>query len=264
MITSNQIKLYSSLRNKKYREIHHIFLAEGEKIVLDILKSPSRIFRIQSLIATSEFLKAKVKNTFQEIPVILEVNPAVMKKISSLSTPNKAILVCEISNYLPDFNEISGCLSLFLDDIRDPGNLGTIIRTADWFGIHHIFCSRESVDVYNPKVVQSTMGALCRVKVYYLEASVLLQEIRKIESFPLIGTLLEGDNIYTSMLPSRGIIVMGNESRGISEKLRAELDARLIIPSQGNSSGSSESLNVASAAAIVMAEFSRRQMVYSK
>lgn len=232
--------------------------------MLGIIKSRSRIFRIQSLVATSEFLRAHESMTFQGIPEILEASEAVLEKISSLSTPNKAILVCEIPEYTPDFNEISGGLSLFLDDIRDPGNLGTIMRTADWFGILHIFCSRESVDVYNPKVVQSTMGALCRVKVYYIEASVLIQEIRKIESYPLIGTLLEGDNIFTSVLPSKGLIVLGNESRGISSTIQKELNYRFTIPSGSNRSEISESLNVATAAAIVMSEFRRKHAFYSK
>ena len=264
MITNKQIKLFSSLKSKKCREINHKFAAEGEKIVLDILKAPSRIFKIQSLIATAEFLKSLSKDYFKGIPEIIETGEATFEKISSLSTPNKAILICEIPDYEPDFNQISKGLSLFLEDIRDPGNLGTIMRSADWFGINHIFCSTESVDVYNPKVVQSTMGALCRIKVYYLETSVLLSEIRKLNSFPLIGTLLDGANIYTSDLPKSGMIVMGNEARGISEKLIGELDFRFTIPSYNKRSESSESLNVANAAAIVMAEFRRRQADYSK
>jgi TrmH family RNA methyltransferase len=264
MISNNQIKTLSSLKNKKYREIHHKFLAEGEKIVMDIIKSPNRIFKIESLIARQEFLNSNNSKLFQGIQEVHEVSSAVLEKISSLSTPNKAILVCELPEFVPDWKEISGGLSLFLDDIRDPGNLGTIMRTADWFEIHHIFCSRESVDAYNPKVVQSTMGALCRVKVYYFETTDFLKEIRRIESFPLIGTLLEGDNIYTSELPGKGVIVLGNESRGISEELQEELNVRLTIPAHGNRSESSESLNVATAAGIVMAEFRRRPVNYSK
>jgi TrmH family RNA methyltransferase len=264
MISNNQIKIYSSLRNRKYREIHKLFLAEGEKIVLDILKSPSLLFKTQSLIATPEFLNSQKGNPMLKGLEILETTEAILQKISSLSTPNKAILVCEMPGYTPDFREISGDLSLFLDDIRDPGNLGTIMRTADWFGIHHIFCTPESVDVYNPKVVQSTMGALCRVKVYYIETGELLKEISKIESFQLIGTLLEGENIYNSFLPVSGMIVLGNESRGISELIKSRLDLKLTIPSAGNRSAGSESLNVASAAAIVIAEFRRRHAVYSK
>ncbi len=264
MISANQIKVYSSLRTKKYREIHHKFLAEGEKIVLDILKSPSRIFRIQCLIASPEFLKAHNSKLFQGIPEVQEASEAVLAKVSSLTTPNKAILVCELPEYTPDFKEVFGGLSLFLDDIRDPGNLGTIMRTADWFGIHHIFCSNESVDVYNPKVVQSTMGALCRVKVYYTETAELLSSLAKAELFPLIGTVLEGDNIYNTDLPSKGMIVLGNESRGINENLLKALTLKLTIPSRGDRSEISESLNVAMAAGIVMAEFRRRQAGYSK
>ncbi len=264
MISANQIKIYSSLRTKKYREIHSKFLAEGEKIVLDILKSPSRIFRIQCLIASPEFLKAHNSKLFQGIPEVQEASEAVLAKISSLTTPNKAILVCELPEYTPDFKEVSGGLSLYLDDIRDPGNLGTIMRTADWFGIHHIFCTKESVDVYNPKVVQSTMGALCRVRVYYMETSALLREIGMFDSFPLIGTLLGGDNIYAVGLPQKGMIVMGNESRGISENLQKALSHKITIPSTVNQTEISESLNVAMAAGIVMAEFRRRQAGYSK
>ena len=230
----------------------------------DILISPSRIFNIHCLIATPEFLKSNSYGKIHNIPKIFETSKSVIEKISSLNTPNKAILVCEIPEYFPDFKDISKGISFFLDDIRDPGNLGTIMRTADWFGIHHIFCTKESVDVYNPKVVQSTMGALCRVKTYYVEPSSLLKEIRKIESFPLIGTVLDGENIYISDLPSKGMIVLGNESRGISEILRNELSSKLTIPSYGDSPDSSESLNVATAAAIVMAEVRRRQSDYSK
>jgi TrmH family RNA methyltransferase len=264
MLSNNQIKIYSSLRNKKYREIHHKFLAEGEKIVHDILKSTTRTFKIHSLIATPEFLKEHSSDSFQGIPEILEANESTLRRISSLNTPNKAILVCEIPVYSPDFKAISKEICLFLDDIRDPGNLGTIMRTADWFDIHHIFCTRESVDVYNPKVVQSTMGSLCRVKVYYMETPDLVKEIRKIESFPLIGTLLQGEDLYNSDLPPCGIIVLGNESRGISDKLIAELNYKLTIPSPGKRSENSETLNVATAAAIIMAEFRRRHRNYSK
>ena len=264
MISKNQISIYSSLGNKKYREIHRKFLAEGEKIVLDILNSPTRIFRIQSLIATLEFLETNAGTNFNEVPEILEVSPGQLKKISSLSTPNKAILVCELPEYIPDFSLISRGLSLFLEDIRDPGNLGTIVRTADWFGIHHIFCSTESVDIFNPKVVQSTMGAICRVKVYYIETQALIREAEKIGSYPLIGTLLEGENIYSCDLPSRGIIVLGNESKGISEYIKPALYYKLTIPREGDRLSGSESLNVATAAAIVMAEFSRKKSFYSK
>jgi RNA methyltransferase, TrmH family len=264
MISNSQIKLYSSLRNKKYREMHRKFLAEGEKITLDILKSPSKIFKIHALISTPEFLKTIPIKMLKGIPEILETSGTILEKISSLSTPNKAILVCEIPEYQPDFKEISGGISLFLDDIRDPGNLGTIMRTADWFGIHNIFCTPESVDVYNPKVVQSTMGALCRVKVHYIETSRLLAETRKINSYPIIGTVINGDNIFSADLPSCGIVVMGNESRGISQNLLSLLDLKLTIPSSGKNDEISESLNVATAAAIVMAEFRRRDTNYSK
>jgi RNA methyltransferase, TrmH family len=264
MISNNQIKLYSSLRNKKYREIHHKFLAEGEKTVLDILKSPKRIFKIERLIATSEFLKFITGSILHDIPEVIEVSQAVLEKITSLSTPNKAILVCEIPEYSADFNKISTGLSLFLDDISDPGNLGTIMRTADWFGIYNIFCSKYSVDVYNPKVVQSTMGSLSRVKIYYYDIPFFIREIRKIQSVPLIGTVLDGENIYTCDLPENGVIVMGNESRGISENLKLSLNYKLTIPSKSDLSVCSESLNVATAAAIVMAEFRRKHESHSK
>lgn len=260
MISNNQIKTYSSLRNKKYRESNRMFLAEGEKIVIDILSAKSRLFKIHSLIAGPGFISSISQKLLKEIPEILESSEANIEKISSLSTPNKAILVCELPTYNPDFKEIAGGLSLFLDDIRDPGNLGTIMRTADWFGIHHIFCSRESVDVYNPKVVQSTMGAICRVKVYYSETESFLSEISKLDSYPLIGTVLEGENIYKSQIPNKGVIVMGNESKGISPSLLKNLDYKLTIPKAVSGFEVSESLNVATAAAIVMAEFRRREM----
>lgn len=264
MLSNNQIKVLSSLKTKKYRDIHQKFLAEGEKIVHDILLSPSKLFRIQNLIASPDFLNSLPASGLKSVPEITEASPAILQKISSLKTPNKAILVCEIPDYQPDFVSISKGYSLYLDDIRDPGNLGTIMRTANWFGMHHIFCSTESVDVYNPKVIQSTMGAICTVKVYYMEREALLTKMEKIEDYALIGTLLEGENIFTSKLPGKGMIVLGNESKGISDVLIPRLAFKIHIPASSAAREHSESLNVASAAAIVMAELSRKSESYSK
>jgi RNA methyltransferase, TrmH family len=264
MIANTQIKLYSSLKNKKFREMHGLFLAEGEKIVSDILSSGSRLFQVRSLIATGDFIRAMSHLMRVQVPEIIEAGESALERISSLSTPNKAILVCGIPEYKPDWNEISGGLSLFLEDIRDPGNLGTIMRTADWFGITNILCTNESVDVYNPKVVQSTMGALCRIKVHYTDLESFRKEKSRLSGYQLIGTVLEGENIYNTELPRKGLIVMGNESKGISDKLMEMLDLRITIPARGENTEKSESLNVSTAAAIVMAEFSRRLGVYSK
>ena len=262
MLSHNQLKYFSSLRNKKFREEYGKFLAEGEKIVADFLRFSQSNIKIETLLANNTFLKESYsKNPYPGIEVI-EVSDKELERISSLTTPNKAILVCSKPEFIPDFKKISGELSVFLEDISDPGNLGTIIRTADWFCIKNIFCSPESVDVFNPKVIQSSMGAICRIKVFYLDASQVIRELRIFNDLTIFGTGLHGKNIYQENLNDAGLIILGNESRGISDKLKEKIDIMLTIPSFVKGKEGSESLNIASAASVVFSEFKRR--TYSK
>ena len=172
-----------------------------------------------------------------------------------MCAPQSVVALFKKPTYQLDYKSLGSQLSLMLDTVQDPGNLGTIIRIADWFGIENVICSKETVDVYNPKVVQATMGALSRVRVHYLDLEKMLQDLKGV---PVFGTFLEGDDIYEETLPPSGIIVMGNEGNGISSNVKKYVDRKLYIPNFPQSRDTSESLNVAVATAIVCSEFRRR------
>lgn len=237
MISKNQIKLIQSLSRKKKRDELNLFVAEGEKLVDDLLPH----FEAVHLFAVNDQLHGA--NVISE---------ADMKRITHLSSPSSVLAVFKqkASNYKVE--ELNKSLSIVLDDIQDPGNLGTIIRVADWFGIAYVFCSPQCADVYNSKTVKATMGALSRVKVIYIDLLTFLADV----SCPVFGTFMDGDDIYQSDLPKSGIIVMGNEGKGISKAIESKVNKRLSIPSFGDNS--SESLNVAMATGIVCSEFRRR------
>ncbi len=250
-LTKNKIKWIQSLSKKKERDEQGLFYAEGMKLVNDLLPH----FDCVSLVATSEYFET-VKNP--RVAEVFEVSRETLKKVSSQCTPQSVLAVfrkkkCEIK-----YDELRGQLSLMIDTVQDPGNLGTIIREADWFGIENIICSKETVDVYNPKVVQATMGALTRVKVYYAD---IVDVLKKMSGVPVYGTFLEGTNIYEEKLTENGIIVMGNEGNGISEEVAKHVTSKLHIPSFPKGRATSESLNVGAAAAIVCSEFRRRLLV---
>lgn len=240
MISKNQIKLISGLHQKKQRFANQLFFAEGIKVIQELLQSNFELeylFTTQNDFETVEFSK-RISVTEQEL-----------KKISVLSTPNTCLAVFKI----PAENKlIDSGLILALDNIRDPGNLGTILRLCDWFGIQQIICSKETVDIYNPKVVQATMGSIARVNVNYVDLKSFLVNTK----LPVFGTFMSGDNIYQSVLPQNGIIIMGNEANGISEEIEKKVTNRLTIPRFG-SLQKTESLNVATATAIVLSEFKR-------
>ncbi len=262
MLSNNRLKYFSSLRNKKFREKYGKFLAEGEKIVTDFLRFSKSNIKVETLLANYKFLKESYSKFPHPGIEVIEVSDKELERISSLTTPNKAILVCSRPEFVPDFKRISEGLSVFLDDIRDPGNLGTIIRTADWFCIRSIFCSGESVDAFNSKVIQSSMGAICRIKIFYLEAERVISGLRSFGNLTVFGTGLQGRNIYKEALNEKGLIILGNESKGISPELKSKIDIMLTIPSFQKGNECSESLNIASAASIVFSEFKRK--TYSK
>ena len=240
MVSKNQIKLITSLQQKKYRKQEQLFFAEGVKVVQELLHSN---FELQDLFTTKQDFLTVPKN---KVHAISEVE---LKKISALTTPNTCLAVFKI----PKVKEmVEKGLIVALDDVRDPGNLGTIIRLCDWFGIETLFCSEESVDIYNPKVVQATMGSISRVNVVYGNLEAFLSQT----ILPVFGTFMDGKNIYQEKLPKEGIIVMGNEANGISSSVEKLVSERIAIPRFGNLQVT-ESLNVATATAIILSEFKR-------
>jgi len=248
MLSKNKIKYIRSLELKKKRKEEQVFVAEGHKLVGDLLG----YFPCKLLIATSNWLNINHPVTANEI---IEVTQEELSRASLQKTPQEVLAVFVQPSY--DFNPeiIKSSLCLALDDVQDPGNLGTIIRLADWFGIEHIFCSAGTVDVYNPKTVQATMGALARVKVHYCS---LPQLIESLTDIPVYGTFLSGNIIYTESLSAHGLIVMGNEGKGVSSKVEKLINKKLYIPNYPQERETSESLNVAIATAVVCSEFRRR------
>lgn len=250
MLSKNRIKYIRSLEMKKYRKAEKAFLAEGNKLVHDLLGH----FSCKLLVATTSWLEANPRLIAQET---IEVSPEELSRASLLKTPQEVLAVFEIPSYTRDVTLPARSLCLALDDVQDPGNLGTIIRIADWFGIAHIFCSQGTVDAFNPKTVQATMGALARVKLHYcdLKEFIRTQAARHV---PVFGTFLDGGNIYSQELSDHGVIVMGNEGNGVSQEVEALVSHKLLIPNYPQGQETSESLNVAVATAIVCAEFRRR------
>jgi len=240
MVSKNQIKLITSLHQKKFRQANNLFIAEGVKVINELINSN---FELENIFATEPLFPAIPKEKFN----LIGEND--LKKISALTVPNNCLAVFKIPE-AKTINEKG--LIIALDDIRDPGNLGTILRLCDWFGIEQVVCSEQTVDIYNPKVVQATMGSIARVNVAYLD----LNSYIKTRTLPVFGTFMDGENIYKTNLPKEGIIVMGNEANGISSKIEALAKNRLTIPRFGNLQ-QTESLNVATATAIILSEFCR-------
>jgi len=248
MLSKTKIKLINSLSQKKFRDETGLFVAEGSKLVLDL----APVFRCSTLVATNDWLNLHKFNADE----IIELNAEEFNKISNHKSPQGVLAVFEKPEYHWDKQELSHKLSLALDDVQDPGNLGTIIRIADWFGITNIFCSEHSADAFNPKTVQASMGALARVKVHVVNLEEFLQNFKT--EIPIYGTLMNGENIYNKSLTHNGIIVMGNEGNGISSEIENLITERLLIPNFPLGQTTSESLNVAVATALVCGEFRRR------
>ncbi len=240
MVSKNQIKLITSLHQKKYRLTHGLFIAEGIKVIEELLRSDFSLNHIYQI----EPLFESVSNDFKTT-----ISSDELRKISALHTPNNCLAVFEIPAQRPILEH---GLIVALDDVRDPGNLGTILRICDWFGIEQLVCSNETVDVYNPKVVQATMGSVSRVKVQYTDLSEWLSQTK----LPVYGTFMDGKNIYQEVLPKEAIVVFGNEGNGISEVIQKHIANRIAIPKFGKLQ-QTESLNVAASTAIVLSEFHR-------
>ncbi|MFD2891928.1 TrmH family RNA methyltransferase [Flavobacterium chuncheonense] len=240
MVSKNQIKLITSLHQKKYRKQHQMFIAEGKKVIEELLLAQYDLM----------YLFAK-ENFFPQVDVskVYAISDLELKRITALTTANDCLAVFK----MPAEQLINNSgLVLALDDVRDPGNLGTIIRLCDWYGIETLVCSHESVDCYNPKVIQATMGSISRVNIVYTD----LQDYITKSNLPVFGTFMDGDNIYQTKLPEEGIIVMGNEANGISTAIESLVSSRISIPRFGKLQ-QTESLNVSTATAIILSEFKR-------
>ncbi|MDX1271022.1 RNA methyltransferase [Bizionia paragorgiae] len=238
MLSKSQIKVITRLKQKKYRVQDGIFVAEGIKVINELLDSH---LELQHLFTTVSFGTVLEKEQL--------ITEAELKKISFLKTPNKALALFKI----PQQQAIpTNQFVVALDNVRDPGNLGTIIRLCDWFGVEELVCNTETVDCYNPKVIQATMGSITRVNVSYID----LESYLKASNSPVFGAFMDGDNVYKTTLPETGILVLGNEANGISPEIEALVTNRIAIPRFG-ALQATESLNVATATAILLSEFKR-------
>lgn len=245
-MTKAEIQQLRALKDKRERDRERLFIAEGEKLVEEILDSHFVVRRV---------LTTDAKHKGANIELITKQE---MERISQLTTPTTMLAVVEQPNNRLSIDKLCHNLVVALDGVQNPGNLGTIIRLADWFGVEEIICSRECADCYNPKVVQATMGAILRVRIHYVDnLSKLLHEARDM-GMNIYGTLLDGNNIYHEKLDNKGIIVMGNEGRGVSDECRNMLTHKLLIPPFPADCPTSESLNVAMATGIILSEFRRR------
>lgn len=252
-MSKNKIKLIQSLNRKKSRDETGLFLIEGIKMVEEALRSDCPI---QTLVCTSTFLE-QYPEAATKVGELIETDTATIQKASLQQNPQDALaILAQPVNPQTELN-LPNELFLALDFIQDPGNLGTILRIADWFGIKTVICSENTVDAYNPKVVQASMGAIFRTKTWYTSLEDYLNEIDRTQ-IPVYGTFLEGENIYQKSLTHNGIIVMGNEGNGISEPISKLVNRRLLIPTFSSDKNKPESLNVAIATAICCSEFRRR------
>lgn len=248
MLSKAQISLITSLQHKKFRKQHGLFIVEGVKSVREFIASD---YQIHSLYTTAE-ARTKMGNLPQNLKCI-EVTVPEFQKISALTHPQGVLALV----YLPalekfDWTQLGKQHHLLLDDIQDPGNLGTIIRTAEWFGIQHIICSVGTVDAFNPKVVQATMGSLARMQVYYTELGEFIRQAK----LPTFGALLEGTSIYETDFGDAGLIIMGNEGNGIRAAITEQVDYPVTIPGFGGA----ESLNVAVASTVFCSEIARQKL----
>lgn len=250
MISKNQIKFIQSLHSKKNRDQEQLFIIEGVKLVSEFLLTTH--FEIHSVYATLDFIDNNKDIMSKSGSVINELSEEELKKISLQASPNQILAVIKAKKPQLNVNLLNTAINLFLDDIRDPGNLGTIIRIADWFGIKQIICTATSTELYNPKALQASMGAILRVNVVYMEFNELKTNLKNVSIY---GAVLNGQNIYKSVLQN-GLIVIGNEANGISENILKQVTNHITIPAATNNG--SESLNAANACGMICSEFFRQ------
>jgi TrmH family RNA methyltransferase len=254
MISKSKTKYIISLQRKKVRDEEGLFVIEGDKLVREFLAAGAPV---HSLVAKPEFLSSLPQNITDHVNEIDEISYEELKKISTLKTPHNALAIVKMPHTFLNPTEIFRHLCIALDFVQDPGNFGTIIRAAGWFGIKNIVCSEDCVDVYNPKVIQASMGALLHVNVYYCDLKVLLTEALS-SKISIFGAVLDGESIYNQGLDNKGIILLGNESKGISDALIPFITDKIMIPRFSLSNQGIDSLNVGMAASIIFSEFLRR------
>jgi RNA methyltransferase, TrmH family len=253
MISKNKIKYIISLQKKKVRDEERLFVIEGDKIVREFLSAK---VPVRMLVSKPEFRSSLSPELLSLADEIEDVSYEELKQISTLKSPHNALAVVHIPDVEMNLPMILSELCVALDFVQDPGNMGTIIRAAGWFGIKNIICSPDCVDVYNPKVIQASMGALLHVNIFYTDLRKLFETVS--DSVPVFGTLLEGNSIYDHKLSDKGIILLGNESKGISDDLIPYITEKIKIPKFSSAREGIDSLNVGMAASVVFSEFMRK------
>lgn len=261
MISKAKLKLIHSLDDKKGRRENGLFVAEGPKIVADLLLR----YPVRLVVAVDGWLRTNKKCLIDA--EVIEVNEDELRKASRLQHPQQVLALFSLPRQKAETTDIlpllrdggNEKLSLALDGVQDPGNLGTIIRIADWFGIEDIFCSLNTADAYSPKVIQATMGSISRIRIHYTDLEQLIHSVP--DDYPVYGTFLDGQDIYGQTLSRGGLIVMGNEGNGISPAIRPLINHRLLIPNYPKDRPTADSLNVAIATAITCSEF-RRKVIF--
>lgn len=257
MIGKSKIKLIKSLSHKKYRQKEKLFIVEGDKIVREVLQSE---YNVVDLYAMENFLEEN-RDIVTDSKQITKIEYSDLKKASFLKNPQKSLAICQVPHTQTLPEHLENNLSLYLDGIQDPGNLGTVIRICDWFGIDQLFCSTDTADIFNPKVIQASMGSFCRVNIWYTDFKRLLN-IANNSGIEIFGAFLEGKNIFNQKLPKKALLVMGNEGKGIRPTVETFISEKLMIPGFADNSAGAESLNVAVATGIICAEFKRQNSLY--
>ncbi|MCU0473876.1 MAG: RNA methyltransferase [Bacteroidales bacterium] len=253
MVSRSKVNFIISLQKKKIREEEKLYVIEGDKLVKEFLAAG---VSVRTLVAKPEFLNSLPLFQKQGIGEIIPASYDDLKKISSLKTPHNALAVIQMPEIKMYPSDLKSGLTVALDFVQDPGNLGTIIRAAAWFGIGNIYCSGDCVDVYNPKVIQASMGAILHVNVFYTDLRKLFETAAELK-VKVFGALIEGESIYSHKLENNGIILLGNESKGISEELLPYITDRIMIPKLSNAQSGIDSLNVSMAASVILSEFTR-------
>lgn len=251
MLSRNKITYVRSLHQKKYRDKFNAFIVEGPKLIGELLNSNFQIKEILSVKSQIDWIKG-FKRSDYELTLVSEVELA---KVSHFKTANDLLAIVKQPEYQIQDLQLLDDLSLILDGISDPGNLGTIIRTAEWFGIRNIICSEDCVEVFNPKVVQATMGSVFRMQIVYTDLIQFLTNWKK--QIPVYGTFLDGENIYDTKFGDSGLVIIGSESHGIGPEVEKKVTHRIHIPTLA---GGAESLNASVAAAICLSEFKRAEL----
>ncbi len=255
MLSKNMIKYLTSLQKKKVREEERLYLIEGDKIIREFLLSG---VTLKLLISKPEFFSSIPSDLKTGIEESIIVSYEELKLVSTLKAPHNALALVNMNDDSPDPALIGRDLSIALECVQDPGNFGTIIRAAAWFGIRNIYCSPDSVDVYNPKVIQASMGAILHVRVFYAGLDKIM-ETAVSRGARIYGTMLEGESVYGSVLTEPGVILMGNESKGISGNLAGYVTDKIMIPRYSDALYGIDSLNIGMAASVIFSEFARRR-----